>query len=141
MRRLARIRPSCAAVRETLSALLDGEEGLVDEAALDAHLGSCASCRAAGRGLDDLARRWRLGRLGEVPDLSGPILARTTALSQWRLPRLVWLLSGTAVRWSGVAMLAAALPAVGLGALGHAGVPPAHTLSPCVELLHRLGRP
>lgn len=132
---------TCSLVRETLSARLDGEDGALAAAPVKVHLGSCESCRRFGAEVEPLARRARLEGLDRVPDLTAAIVSRTVAAGGARPwpGRLRPLLGWATIRWSApVVALAAAVPAVGFGVLGHAVVVPAHTLSPCMELLHHL---
>lgn len=53
---------SCAEAREAISALLDGDPSEVDREALEAHLASCASCRAWQEAAHRLTRLARLQR-------------------------------------------------------------------------------
>ncbi len=132
---------TCSLVRETLSARLDGECGVLSATACAVHLDDCESCRRFGAEVEPLARRARLESLDRVPDLTAAIVSRTVAAGKatpWP-GRVRPLLGWATIRWSApVVALAAALPAVGFGVLGHAVVVPAHTLSPCMELLHHL---
>lgn len=58
----------CQRCREALSARLDGEASAAESAALDAHLATCAACRAAEERFADVTRVVRDGRWGPVPD-------------------------------------------------------------------------
>jgi predicted anti-sigma-YlaC factor YlaD len=57
----------CEAIREALSAQLDGEDEASERAAVDAHLDTCAECRGW---LDAAARVTRLARTSRAPDLA-----------------------------------------------------------------------
>jgi predicted anti-sigma-YlaC factor YlaD len=65
----------CRGVREAISAHLDGEEGPVDAAIVDAHLRACQACRAWSEDLAALHRLVRVRAADEVPDLSAAIVA------------------------------------------------------------------
>jgi predicted anti-sigma-YlaC factor YlaD len=67
----------CDVAREALSARLDGELPQLEEAALDAHLETCASCRAYAPTLAGLHRNLRVRAAEPVPDLTGQIMALT----------------------------------------------------------------
>ncbi len=76
----------CTQCREALSARLDGEESAAEQAAIDAHLTTCAVCR---RFADEAARITRLARTAvatQEPDVVEAVLA---AAPRSRRPRLV----------------------------------------------------
>jgi anti-sigma factor RsiW len=76
--RLARPLPhNCDRVREQLSLALDGETSQLEDARIDAHLASCASCRAFGAEIGAATRIIRAAPLEEpsVP-LSIPLPRR-----------------------------------------------------------------
>src|SRR5690625_2677091 len=85
----------CEVVRETLSALLDGERQYVPTQRVDAHLESCQDCRSWLVGAAAQARRLASVEPGRGPDLSEQILeaAGVTAIArERRRPR--WLALG-----------------------------------------------
>ena len=66
----------CDACREAISALLDNEDPGVDLTLVEAHLTSCAACRADAARATRLQRWLRRGPTEPVPDLTPAILAR-----------------------------------------------------------------
>jgi hypothetical protein len=52
---------SCEVFQETISARFDREEQAISDSLIDAHLATCASCRAYAAGLEALSRRLGLG--------------------------------------------------------------------------------
>jgi predicted anti-sigma-YlaC factor YlaD len=65
----------CETCREALSARLDGEEPDVPAAELEAHVASCAACRAWLAAAQRLHRQVRVAPAEPVPDLTAGILA------------------------------------------------------------------
>ena len=65
----------CDALREALSARLDGEDPGVDDAALDAHVAGCRACRAWAEDAAALHRLVRVRAADPVPDLTAAIRA------------------------------------------------------------------
>ena len=68
--------PECEAARETLSALLDGEDPGLSTQWLTTHLVDCAPCRDWYAAATELKRRTRLVVAPDIPDLAPTILAR-----------------------------------------------------------------
>ena len=66
---------TCDQIREAISARLDGEDPGVPGADVDAHLATCAGCRAFADGAGALHRSVRLAPAPEVPDLTPKVLA------------------------------------------------------------------
>jgi predicted anti-sigma-YlaC factor YlaD len=66
---------TCDQIREAISARLDGEEPGVPAVDVDAHLATCAGCRAFADGARALHRSVRLAPAPEVPDLTPKVLA------------------------------------------------------------------
>ena len=107
---------TCRAVREALSARVDGEDHPLPDDEVERHLDACAACTDH---LDDvvaLGRRLRVGGAVDVPDLTAPILValaddRAAMATGWttRLRGLVAL--------AGAVQLALALPAL-VGVVG-----------------------
>jgi predicted anti-sigma-YlaC factor YlaD len=97
----------CTFYREAVSARIDGEDGGVEAAALDAHLAACRSCRQWAEAAVRVTRAARVAPAGQVPDLSGPIMAALA--EQPRRPPRAPAASGSPL---GVARLGLALVAV-----------------------------
>ncbi|GIU90102.1 MAG: membrane protein [Acidimicrobiia bacterium] len=68
---------TCEQARASLSAVLDGEAAPGASVRLEAHLRTCAACRAYERDLAALHRLVRVTAAPTVPDLTAAILART----------------------------------------------------------------
>jgi predicted anti-sigma-YlaC factor YlaD len=68
----------CDAVREALSARMDGEEPLFVGALIDAHVGRCGGCAAWARDVRRLHRMVRVRAAEPVPDLTAAILGLTS---------------------------------------------------------------
>ena len=69
--RLARqLSHTCDIVREQLSLALDGETSQLEDARIDAHLATCASCRAFGA---EIGAATRIIRTAPLEELSFPI--------------------------------------------------------------------
>jgi predicted anti-sigma-YlaC factor YlaD len=66
---------TCDQIREAISARLDGEDPGVPGTDVDAHLATCAGCRAFADGAGALHRSVRLAPAPEVPDLTPKVLA------------------------------------------------------------------
>ena len=66
---------SCSAVREALSARLDGEPLGMPAEAVDLHLAACPACAAWDDDAAAVTRRVRLAAAPEVPDLTAAVLA------------------------------------------------------------------
>jgi predicted anti-sigma-YlaC factor YlaD len=65
---------TCHHVREAVSALLDGEDSLLDAGVIESHLASCTECRAFAAQARSLHRSLRMSAAPPVPDLTGSIL-------------------------------------------------------------------
>ncbi|MGI8751961.1 MAG: SCO family protein [Acidimicrobiales bacterium] len=66
---------TCSAMREALSALIDGEDPGMDRSVLDSHVARCADCRRFTERSEALARRIRVRQAEAVPDTTDRILA------------------------------------------------------------------
>ena len=66
---------SCSAMREALSARIDGEDPGMDRGVLDSHVARCADCRRFTERSEALDRRLRVRRAEPVPDTTAGILA------------------------------------------------------------------
>lgn len=104
-------RDTCGQWLEAISARADGEESGVDDARLDEHLASCASCRSFEAAIGGGRRRLLVQPADEMPDLSKRV-SRLTGLadraSAWGAVR--GLLAVVAIE-----VIALALPALVLG--------------------------
>jgi predicted anti-sigma-YlaC factor YlaD len=69
----------CEAIREALSARLDGEASGLADSAVDAHLRTCAACTAWAEELSILHRMVRVREAEPVPDLTAAILGAGAA--------------------------------------------------------------
>ncbi len=78
---------NCDAVREAISASLDGEPSGVERSTLDAHLSDCPGCRLWREDAHELTRRARLVSASQVPVPSAPFLAALNAAAR---PRTWW---------------------------------------------------
>jgi predicted anti-sigma-YlaC factor YlaD len=74
----------CDQCRETVSAGLDGEASADDVAAADAHMATCAACRAWASEAERLGRRLRVRIADPVPDLSSAVVAAAGDLRRQR---------------------------------------------------------
>jgi predicted anti-sigma-YlaC factor YlaD len=128
------VAPECAAAREGLSALLDGEEPGLAAGWLTEHLVGCTDCRAWYAAAGDLKRRTHLFPLPEVPRLDERIMAlvssgepsqpaRRVRARRWRdlAPRVTAAVAGVSLLWFESPLLL-------LGRDPDAGVHPAHEL-------------
>lgn len=145
----------CEVVRETLSALLDGEQQFLPVQRVDAHLASCHDCRGWLVGAAAQARRLAVigGGVdaGRSPDLAEQILtaAGVTSLTERRRPgRLDWLGLGyrrVAVIVVGVFQVVVALAQIVgadfgmVSAHGHGAATGAHLLHESTAWLLALG--
>lgn len=109
---------ACERFREAISARLDGEELGVSEDALEHHLGSCRECRAYAEEAVELNRLVRVSEAPEIPDQTESIL-RALHPSEVDWSRRRWRVVLAA---SGVAKLAAAVPALVAGLDGGASL-------------------
>lgn len=100
----------CDDIRDTMSALVDGEADRNDASLVDEHLAVCANCRAHADQLARLGRLVRVRPAEPVPDLVAAVVARSRPA---RLGRGGWM--RPALAWVAVVMLAQSLPALVLG--------------------------
>lgn len=100
----------CDAVRDVLSARLDGESLADETAAADRHLVTCAGCRVFAQRLATLDRTIRIRSAEPVPDLVDGVMARARPA---RLGRAHWM--RPALAWVAVVMLVQSVPALVLG--------------------------
>lgn len=113
---------SCASVRETVSAGLDGEDGPLASVEVADHLDACPACARFADLAPDVTRTTRVAAATPVPDLTAPILVAVTEQGVLgdvrRIGRLRLL-----VALAGAVQLLLAVPAlVGVAALPvHAG--------------------
>jgi predicted anti-sigma-YlaC factor YlaD len=116
--------PRCHAVRDAVSASLDGEAAELAASAVADHLAECAECRAYAAGATALHRTIRVNPAPEVPDLTPAIMATidadaAPAIVRGHAERALGLRIVLAV--IGVVQLAVAVPALVLG--DDAGLP------------------
>lgn len=97
----------CEQVRETFSAWLDGEDGVVSQAVATRHLDACAGCRRYEAALAGAQRRLRLRPALVVPDLTEPILVADAARRERELRARA---ARTLVGLVGLVQLALAVP-------------------------------
>ncbi len=109
----------CTDARTAISARLDGEDQPSAAPALDAHVRTCADCRAFQASATSMHRRLRLRPAEPVPDLSASIVAALGPADDGRIPGLRAGLAAVAI-----VQILIALPALILG--DDAGLP-AHT--------------
>lgn len=86
---------NCDDARETVSAAADGEASAGERAALEAHLGGCAACRAFLRRVELVDRSARVRPAEPVPDLVGRVTGGAGAVrpgrGSWMRPALAWV--------------------------------------------------
>jgi predicted anti-sigma-YlaC factor YlaD len=112
-------RMDCTDARTAISAGLDGEDQPVAAPVLEAHLRTCADCRAFQTSATTMHRRLRLRPAEPVPDLSASIVAALEPADDGRIAGLRAGLAAVAI-----VQILIALPALILG--DDAGLP-AHT--------------
>lgn len=143
----------CEDVRETLSAVLDGEQQHVPAQRIDSHLASCRHCRGWLVGAAAQARRLAVIESGvdpgAGPDLAGQILAAAGVTVTTRQRRWLWLLAAgyrrAALIGVGVFQVVVALAQIGgadfgmVSAHGHGAASGAHLLHESTAWLLALG--
>jgi predicted anti-sigma-YlaC factor YlaD len=100
----------CDAIREVLSARVDGEATADERAIADAHLEHCGACQRFVAEMRHVDRLVRVRPAEPVPDLVASVTARARPA---RLGRGGWL--RPALAWVAVVMLVQSLPALVLG--------------------------
>jgi predicted anti-sigma-YlaC factor YlaD len=70
---------TCERYREALSAMIDGEDTVLEATAIEAHVATCPSCRAFAAGAARVGRATRIAPADPVPDLTEPIMAALVA--------------------------------------------------------------
>lgn len=112
----------CSAVRETISARLDGEEATLTTDEVERHLRACDRCHRFTANLAAVNRRISVGGAETVPDLTAPILV---ALAEDRGAQVDGRTSQlrVLVALAGVVQLVLALPVLfgAAGATAHLG--------------------
>ncbi len=138
----------CEVVRETLSAVLDGEQQYVPAQLVDAHLASCRRCRSWLVGAAGQARRLAALEPGRGPDLAGQILAAagvTASAPRRRLRRPALSYRRVALIAVGAFQMAVALAQIAgadfgmVSAHGHGAATGAHLLHESTAWLLALG--
>ncbi|MCX2732415.1 zf-HC2 domain-containing protein [Saccharopolyspora sp. NFXS83] len=108
---------NCESCRNSVSAMLDGEPPEFPEAEVDAHLETCAACRAFQAEAGELTRHLRVRLVAPTPDLAGAVLARVP-----RRDRVRGVLRGALAVAATAQILLALAQMVGVvGLHGHAG--------------------
>lgn len=107
----------CAAVREALSARLDGEVGPVDAGAVEQHLGGCPACTRWLHEVEALHRAVRVRPAEPVPDLAPAILERA-ASDRWARARRWWSQPVSTSRWALLTVALTQLVVAGPALLG-----------------------
>jgi predicted anti-sigma-YlaC factor YlaD len=115
----------CDRFRTAISARIDGEEAGLPDGALDAHLRTCAGCRAWQQRAHAVTRRARLGGAFLDHDLTAQVLAAAPASVTGRRPGLTQR-AGLAL--FAAAQLAITVPLLLLGQDHDAGRHAAHEL-------------
>jgi predicted anti-sigma-YlaC factor YlaD len=115
----------CDRAREAISARIDGEDPGVPDDAFEAHLVSCAACRAWQQRAHAVTRRARLGGPALDHDLTAAVLAATRPHHPRRRRRLAQRTGLVAVA---LAQLAITVPLLILGHDHDAGMHAAHEL-------------
>lgn len=115
----------CDRFREAVSARIDGEDPGLPDAVLDAHLDSCADCRAWQQRAHAATRRMRLGGSSLDHDLTARILAAAPAKSA---PRRRELTQRAGLAAMAAVQLAITVPLLLLGHDHDAGAHAAHEL-------------
>lgn len=95
----------CGAVREELSARLDGERALLADEELEAHLSACPSCEAVRLALPGVNRRLRVAAATPVPDLTAQVLTAVGSPAALRERRVVARVRGLVALAGGAQLL------------------------------------
>ena len=116
--------PTCEAVRESLSALMDREWPSLRREQATEHLGACPECRSWQDRARDATRRVRLGFPAPPDGLAETIIGRVTShpRSRWAVPLRI------ALAVVGLAIAVASLPALVYGVDPEAETHAAHEL-------------
>ncbi len=112
---------TCMQIRHAISARLDGEDPVLDDATVYGHLAGCTDCRSYARDAETLHRQLRLSPAPAIPDLAPGILAaigeeRRVDSSDDTSTALRWILVAIALT-----QIAIAIPALVFGS--DAGLP------------------
>ena len=85
---------NCERWQEAVSARADGEDPLIDERLLEAHLARCPDCRAFAAAIDGSRRRLTLHEAQAMPDLSRKVVKSNAILDRagtWGIVRAMLL--------------------------------------------------
>lgn len=113
---------TCAAVREAVSADLDGEVAPLADRAVSHHLRHCAACDGFATAAGGLSRRVRVAAAQDVPDLTAAIMTRLA--DEPPASSVPWVVRLRAVvAMAGIAQMILAVPLVAgmVGADPHLG--------------------
>ncbi|QUH01650.1 zf-HC2 domain-containing protein [Saccharopolyspora erythraea] len=107
---------NCESCRISISARLDGEDGTAPDEQVDAHLESCAACRAWQAKAAMLTRGLRVRPASPTPDLVDAVLAHAPRRRHRAVPRVALAVVAVAQ------LLLGALQMLGLGPHAHHGM-------------------
>lgn len=139
------VAPTCAAVREAISARFDGEESPLVDSVVDGHVAECPGCFAFETAMPALKRRMSVRISEPTSDLLNRLLVAELRAAPRTATRRIANgrgRGGSPTRGAQAAQLVAAalpllfaVPALVLGVFSHVHIVPAHVPGPCTVLL------